>query len=404
MTGKEMNDEFDLLYDTASEEAPGLDEFEKSMFLTKGMYELTEKSFDEYLHNASRGFHDDEINRNALKGFIASAVVELEKTPTISSSKAAAESMSSADRKVDPHSYEKYKIEPTTKNSYFFQRPSDSMGVIHEDVVLRPIVDTTKVFKQLVANVTPIRYDHIDRLMKNPFMRPRHDLAFRLDHSDYDGTSLSEIICDGKYAAFQYRVKYVKRPYPIILSRLDTGYDDEPISIESQILPYLEPKFEDDIRRLADGMRLEKYTAKYNELYNDYSEVCMYDCSNKISECNASCDPMDFPCWAACANANQVCKATCESSSIERAETEAEILYPPLYDLTLDEIKLYIIDNAPEDSEIIAQMNYYLRISQATNIDITMHHDIVQRGVELAILHYRENTLQNNMQAKIKEN
>ena len=399
MTGKEMNDEFDLLYDTASGEAPGLNYFEKSIFLTKGMYELTEQRFEAYLNNASRGFHDDEINRDNLKGFIASAVVELEKTPTISSSKAAAENRIIGGHAVDRHSYEKYKIEKTTTNSYFFQRPSDSMGVIHEDVILRPKVATKKLNKDLKANVTPIRYDHIDRLMRNPFMRPRHDLAFRLDHSDYDGTSLSEIVCDERYAAFQYRLKYVKRPYPIILVDLHKElpeYEDS-ISVESEILPYLEPKFEDEIRGIGKLLQLAKRDASYAELFPKYNELNEHICRAEMTACVDGGRPPQE-----CGPEYMMCTSTGWRSAEVQAKVEADINFPPLYDLSLDEMKLYIIDNTDKDSpERIALVNY-LKISQATNIDITLHHDIVQRGVELAILHYRENTLQNNMQAKIK--
>ena len=490
MTGKEMNDEFDLLYDTASAEAPGLDNFEKSMFLTKGMYELTEKNFNEYLHNASRGFHDDEVNRDALKGFISSAVVELEKTPVKSSDEAAAEAMMSDGRVVDPNAYTMQKIEPTTENSYFFQRPSDSMGVIHEDVILKPKVDTVKVNRKLVANVTPIRYDHIDRLMKNPFMRPRHDLAFRLNHSDYDGTSLSEIICDAKYVAYQYRLKYVKRPYPIILENLDSGWDGELISIESQVLPYLEPKYEDNIRAIAENIRVDLYSNTYTELYKKYLAQCMNECqetsNSEIAICEAehfdatkefvttfnncsklcndtklaclstaadaintcglgcmggdaceagclevynghvtTCDTNYNNCMEPCANTYgtamapynatlNLCKSTsvdnideceglCEQTTIDKAKTETDASFPSIANLSLEETKLYIINTAPEGSDYLEKMAQLLRLSQATNIDITMHHDIVQRGVELAILHYRENTLQNNMQAKIKQ-
>jgi len=391
-----MSDEFDLLYDTASGEAPGLDEFEKSMFLTKGMYELTEKRFDEYMHNASRGFHDDEINRDNLKGFIASAVVEVEKTPTISSSKAAAEGYITAGHVVDPHSYQKYKIEKTTKNSYFFQRPSDSMGVIHEDVILRPKVKTKKLSKDLVANVTPIRYDHLDRLMKNPFMKPRYDLAFRLDHSDYDGTSLSEIVCDQRYSAFQYRVKYVKRPYPIILVNLQDEYSDDEVSIESQVLPYLEPKFEDNIRKIADLLRYDKFKAEQDSLYSLYYTNAEIQCTAEFDGCELV--PTE------CEANYTICKEAAAEMALEKSTLEAEIKFPPLYGLSLEEIKVYIIANTDADSAGRKELERYLKISQATNIDITLHHDIVQRGVELAILHYRENTLQNNMQAKIKQN
>lgn len=283
MTLKEMSDEFDLLYDTAAEEAPGLNTYEKSMFLTKGMLELAQKRYEEYLNRPSRGFHDDELNRNVLKGFIASAVVEYEKTPVISSRRLAEQRIMKAGKLIDKETYEESKIEPTVAWSRFFKRPLDSMGVLYEDVVLNPVDPRDRRRGRTVAVVTPVRYDHVKRLLRNPFTTPSEEVAFRLDHSDYDGYSMSEIICHPSYRPSYYRVKYVKTPYPIILEDLDLAYPGQELSIENQSKPY--------DREGSNG--------------------------------------------------------------------------------------------------------------QATNIDNTIHHGIVQRGVELAILHYRENTLQANMQAKI---
>lgn len=290
MTGKEMSDEFDLLYDTASNEAPGLDEYEKSVFLTKGMLELSERRHQEYLNKPSRGFHDDEINRDTLKGFIASAVVEYEKTPVISDSRAATEGEVIAGDEVDPDTYDHTKIEPTTDSSRFFKRPLDSMGVLFEDVRLVPKKENPRL-KPIRATVIPARYDHIDRLIKSPFTKPFLDRAYRLNHSDIDGFSLSEIIYDDRFEAVSYRLKYIKVPVPIILVDLNATFPGQNLSIESRTKPYVEPGIEED---------------------EDY-------------------------------------------------------------------------------------------VSQATNVDNTIHHEIVQRGVELAILHYRENTLQNNLQAKINK-
>lgn len=412
MTGKEMLDEFDLLYDAATEEAAGLDMYEKSMFLTKGLYEVTELRFDEYINRASRGFHDDELNRDALKGFISSAVVELQETPTISSAKAAAESEMSAGKVIDKHSYDKYKIENTVPNSYFFQRPSDSMGVLHEDVILIPKVKTKKESGNLVANVTPIRYDHIDRLLKNPFMKPRRDLTFRLNHSNYDGTSMSEIICDDAYVASQYRLKYVKRPYPIILTDLEAEYPDEVISIEGETLPYFEDKYESEIRSMAVSLQSTKYREAYDEFYTKYEQEehnrWIIKCDEAFSECSLACAPADTDCIVECEMNKNECLIGINKLANDRAVAQALRLYPEVYDLSFTDIKKYIINVTADstdskDIRMLAKLFRFLSISQATNIDITIHHDIVQRGVELAILHYRENTLQNNMQAKLKQ-
>jgi len=283
MTAKEMSDEFDLLYDSAKEEAPELNVYEKSVFLTKGMLEIAEARHKDYLNRPSRGFHDDELNRDALKGFIASAVIEYEKNPVISSKRMAEESRAIAGQEINEEDFQESKVEKTVPWSKFFKRPLDSMGVLYEDVIIQPRKVRDRRRKRTVAVVTPVRYDHVIRLLRNPFTQPSEEVAFRLDHSDYDGYSMSEIICHKDYSPLRYRVKYIKTPYPIILGDLDELYPDMGLSIEGKTKPY-----------------------------------------DRVGSNN-----------------------------------------------------------------------------QATNIDNTIHHEIVQRGVELAIRHYRENTLQTNMQSKI---
>ena len=330
MTAKEMSNEFDILYDTASQEAPGLDEYEKSVFLTKGMLELTEQRHREYLGRASRGFHDDELNRDALKGFVASAVVEFQETPVVSDKFKSVTSESKAGYTYSKTDLLNLKVEHTVAGSAFFKRPKDSMGVLYEDVTLTPVVTNNPLYNKRLENrvkgvrtsVTPVRYDHVTRLLKNPFTKPTPDVAFRLDHSDYDGASMSEIICDNRYTPAKYRVKYIKIPYPIILVDLTSEASEfygQGLSVDGETKPYEEP------RRIA-------------------------------------------------------------SSSSE----EPAVRYDP---------KGNVIE---PDKTFLLGATDKTHISQATNVDMTIHHEIVQRGVELAILHYRENTLQNNMQAKIK--
>lgn len=324
MTIQEMNDEFDLLYDAASQEAPGLDAYEKSVFLTKGMMELAQLRYEEYLNRASRGFHDDELNRDALKGFIASAVIEFQENPVTSSKFGRISSESNAGFTYSEEDMKKLNVEKTVPWSAFFKRPKDSMGILYEDVSLEPVQTGNVIYDKKLENkvkgkrssVVPVRYDHVMRLMKNPYTKPTPDVAFRLDHSDYDGGSLSEIITDSRYSPKTYRVKYIKIPYPIILVDLDEEFPNQGLSIEGQTKPYKEPQ-------LTKGTGVE-----------EKAKVPIY-----------------------------------------QEDTDSYIYVDP------DEV--------------------YAKVSQATNVDATLHHDIVQRGVELAILHYRENTLANNMQTKI---
>lgn len=57
MTNAEFNNEFDVLYNSiTSNQAPGLDEYEKSVFLTKAQSEIIKEYFNSRLDGANGGF------------------------------------------------------------------------------------------------------------------------------------------------------------------------------------------------------------------------------------------------------------------------------------------------------------------------------------------------------------
>ena len=63
MTTQEFSDQFDILYNNiGSEQAPGIDEYEKSVFLTKAEKQLVREYFERTLNRAQVGF-DDSIKR-----------------------------------------------------------------------------------------------------------------------------------------------------------------------------------------------------------------------------------------------------------------------------------------------------------------------------------------------------
>ena len=59
MTVQEFSDEFDVLYNNImSNQAPGLDEYEKSVFLTKAQYEVIKNYFNPKSNPKQEGFDD----------------------------------------------------------------------------------------------------------------------------------------------------------------------------------------------------------------------------------------------------------------------------------------------------------------------------------------------------------
>ena len=61
MTLKEFSDQFDILYNSiSSNQAPGLDEYEKSIFLTKAQEEIVKAYFYPITNKLQAGFDGNE--------------------------------------------------------------------------------------------------------------------------------------------------------------------------------------------------------------------------------------------------------------------------------------------------------------------------------------------------------
>ena len=61
MTNSEFSNEFDILYNNImSNQAPGLDEYEKSVFLTKAQDEIVKSYFSPTGNKAMEGFDGNE--------------------------------------------------------------------------------------------------------------------------------------------------------------------------------------------------------------------------------------------------------------------------------------------------------------------------------------------------------
>jgi len=65
MNGNEFSNQFDVLYNNISNnQAPGLNEYEKSVFLTKAEYELVKNYFSPENNSKQKGF-DDTLKRDS---------------------------------------------------------------------------------------------------------------------------------------------------------------------------------------------------------------------------------------------------------------------------------------------------------------------------------------------------
>lgn len=206
MTTTEFSNEFDILYDNiASKAAPGLDLYEKSVYLTKAQLELVKNKYNYKGNKYQTGFEASEKRRVDLKELIRDYKSNIQ--------------ISSNDN--------------ISLSSYFFRIPSDTMFIIHEQCKIIDLSCKGRVYKTI--NVKPKTHDEYNIQINNPFKKPDNSIIWRLDYfSHVGGTKNIELISDLEPAI--YKMRYIKYPRPIILTNLnEENFDGEGLSIDGQI-------------------------------------------------------------------------------------------------------------------------------------------------------------------------
>lgn len=176
---QEFYNEFNLVYNNlASNQAPGLDKYEISVYLTKAE-EL-------YVDTLYAEFEKSEDARRKLTPIVVTA----KRNPiTIASDKI---------------------IYPDYTTTY---EPLDDVRyIINEQVVLGNTND--RCTRNLRLKVQPILHDEIDSVINNPY-KFNNRRALRLDTDNY-----IEILTKAKPVSY-YQIRYVKNPDPIILDDFD---------------------------------------------------------------------------------------------------------------------------------------------------------------------------------------
>lgn len=185
MTTQEFSNEFDVLYNNImSNQAPGLDEYEKSIFLTKAQEELVRDYFNSRNVKNAQGFDDNQKRQYDFSTLLSSITL----SDFIDTYRALSV------------------LNSVTYNTIFDSRakiyiaPSDLFLVINES-----IEDSAK----RRYSVLPISYDEYNRLMLKPYGFPLKRQAWRIIS---DRTS-SLVGWGGKQvdsATFLFKSKYFK--------------------------------------------------------------------------------------------------------------------------------------------------------------------------------------------------
>ena len=196
MTNLEFSNEFDVLYNSiTSNQAPGLDEYEKSVFLTKAQDEIIKAYFNPRTNKTQEGFDGNEKRQIDFSMIMRSNIYEPSKG-----------------------------VSDVFTTSFFDLRDNTKAVTLNSDILMfvNEYVEVTRNGKKVRLTVVPINYMEYSRLMSKPFKRPTKNQAWRLlDNSN--GAKKAELIVGPIDTITKYVTRYVKRPRAIILDVLSDG-------------------------------------------------------------------------------------------------------------------------------------------------------------------------------------
>ena len=154
------------------------DEYEKSIFLTKAQEQIVLELYQE--------LEQSEENRKYLSNLIKTGNY----VP-----------VGEQDNTLINNTFKSYKVEIN----------NDILFMIYEQCTLS---DENNCINSRIVSVVPTIHDDLDKVLKNPFKSPNSRKVIRLDFDN-------KIELISKYNISNYKIRYLKKPNPIILVKLE---------------------------------------------------------------------------------------------------------------------------------------------------------------------------------------
>lgn len=235
MTIQEFSNTFDTLLNSYNVQAQFgeqtsradivLDEYEKSVLLTQAQDLIIKSYFDGSLNNQGQGFDDSTRRQVDFSSLIKIAILEPITQDTVVFD----------DRGIVYQLPRRDNQEGTTDVLFILNEKLTQQSKVGEEV---------KVSKDFV--IVPISYREYDREMSKPYAQPLKKQAWRLFQNQATGFDVnSELIprfnvTEGQDPdsgevthKFVYKIRYVKRPQPIVLEDLPNGLEIDGVTTES---------------------------------------------------------------------------------------------------------------------------------------------------------------------------
>lgn len=179
MTLQEFSNEFDVLYNNImSNAAPGLNEYEKSVFLTQAQEEFIVAAYSGRLQGID-SFEGTEEVKKYLDNLIISISIYPNSNLTLN------------------------------RNGVSFSVPPDILFTVYEQV---------KDINGVIYPINNITHDEYNFVLKNPFRGPLSGRVMCLTNADYE----KELIPPEGVKLDEYNIKCIMTPPPIILADISS--------------------------------------------------------------------------------------------------------------------------------------------------------------------------------------
>lgn len=218
MSLKEFSDEFDVLYDNASNSAPGLDAYEKSVFLTTAQEEIVLSYFSPKQNKPKEGFDDSEKRQMDFSSLIKTRTFTTKTWVT-----------------------GKLKLEDGRDSIYLGAKKKALLKNIEDLlIIVNEFITVERGGTETTLTVVPITYKEYGRLMSKPFKSPKFYQAWRILDNDEEG-STAYLIAGPEDEITDYSIRYIKKPSPIIVGDIGDlsidgfGKNEKPIPEKCEV-------------------------------------------------------------------------------------------------------------------------------------------------------------------------